>query len=334
MKEIIHKYLSGTATSSEKSELLHWLKNKENRKEFAVLKWSWRKEMGKETFPGGGEDTWSKIEHQLFEKSISEWQKSVRIGHMMRYAAIFFLVTTLTGMAWFFINKPEKPVVLNTTVIAENGHMSTIILPDGTKVWLNSASTLSYSNFFGKNNRSVKLNGEAYFDVVKNEELPLLVNCGELMVRVTGTRFNVNAYPENKEIGVVLEEGGVEISRPGYSRYIYSLEPGERAVFDVENKKLNVSEVNTAKYTSWKEGIINIYDQPLDKVVLKLKTRYNQEFIVDEKVKQYHYTFTIKNEPLQEILALIEKITPVKAEQSGMVITLKQDMKRMNKGVN
>ena len=86
-----------------------------------------------------------------------------------------------------------------------------------------------------------------------------------------------------------------------------------------------VSEVNTSRYTSWKDGIINFYNLNLEEVVMRLETRYNQKFEYDAEVKDNLYTFTIKNEPLHEILRLMENITPIKAEQKDELITIKLD---------
>jgi ferric-dicitrate binding protein FerR (iron transport regulator) len=218
-----------------------------------------------------------------------------------------------------------------TGVVAENGQMSKVMLPDRSVVWLNSGSEIRYDNYYGVKNRKIQLLGEAYFDISRNELLPVVVDCRELQIKVTGTKFNVHAFPGGEQINVVLEEGSVDLLKGGNSDFRYSLTPGQMATFDSPSKKMTFSRVNTSKFTSWKEGIVNIYDLPLDEVVLRLKMRYNQEFVVDENVMHYHYTFTIKNESLQDVIALIEKITPVKAEQTGSVIIFRPDKTRMKK---
>src|SRR5690606_38486174 len=91
------------------------------------------------------------------------------------------------------------------------------------------------------------------------------------------------------------------------------------------NQDIVICDVNTSKFTSWKEGIINIYDQSLEELAERLETRYNQKFILDDDVKMLKYTFTIKNESLEEIIQLMEKITTVKAEQKNDTILFKLD---------
>jgi ferric-dicitrate binding protein FerR (iron transport regulator) len=107
------------------------------------------------------------------------------------------------------------------------------------------------------------LQGEAFFQAARNEKLPLVVTAGELKVKVLGTTFNVNAYPETGSVDVVLEEGSVEIVNAGGKSFRYLLKPGELARFDRNNRQMLISEINPAKFTAWKDGIINIYDQTM-----------------------------------------------------------------------
>ncbi len=213
--------------------------------------------------------------------------------------------------------------------MAEKGHISKIELPDGSLAWLNSGSVISYNNRFASDNRDIQLSGEAYFEAAENSQIPMVVNCGELKVKVVGTRFNVSSYPEAEEIEVTLEKGAVDLSFSQKESFHKKLKKGEQARFDCKNQKLTVQNVNTARYTSWKEGIINIYDQPLEEVAKRLGTRYNQHFIVNPQIKDFRYTFTIKNESLDEIIRLMEKITPVKAIQKNITIEFQPDKSRM-----
>jgi len=330
MKEIITKYLEGSASDAERRELLEWLRIKGNRKDFNLHRFGWKNGLEKESFPGGGEETWDKIQSGLLKRSFTGWQKSRKLEQFLRYAAIFFFVTTLGSLMWVFINHAEVSTIGLTRVIADNGQISKVMLPDSSVVWLNSGSALTYSNSFAVKNRDVQLLGEAYFEVNHNKKLPFVVNCQALQVKVTGTKFDVSAYPGKDRVNVILEEGSVQLMKKNNAGFSYTLKPGELAEYDISNEKLSVSEINTYKYTAWKEGIIHVYDQTLEEVIEQLRIRYNQEFMVSDDVKHYHYTFTIKNEPLQEIIGLIEKITPVKAEQNGSVITFKSDKKKLN----
>lgn len=324
MEEIIIRYLEERATDAEKGELLAWLRKKENRKTFQFHRSVWLKGLEKESYPAGGRETWFRIQSGLLEKSAEGWQKSRRLTQTLRYAAIFFFLTTLgVSLLWWSQRKLTKQEV-TTTIMADNGQISRAVLPDGTQVWINSGSAVTYGRDFGMKNRRIALTGEAFFDAAKESVHPLVVDCNELMIKVTGTRFNVSAIPGTSAISVVLEEGSVELLRQQNSSFHYTLKPGDMATFDLNNKKMIVTTTNTRRFTSWKEGIIHIYDQTLDEVAQRLKNRYNQEFVVNDEVKEFLYTFTIRNESLQDIIALIEKITPVEAIQEGNVITFRK----------
>jgi ferric-dicitrate binding protein FerR (iron transport regulator) len=325
MKQIIYKYLEGKATEAEQHKLLKWLRNKENRFVFNSNSLGWKESLDSNQLPDENLESWNQIQAVILEKSYKQWQHSRKVQSFFKYAAIFFFMVTLTGLTLYFVySKPIQP--LYTSVVAEKGQISKVELPDGSLVWLNSGSEITYSNLFAEKNRNIQLNGEAYFNVAHNEQLPLVVSCGELNVKVLGTKFNVSAYEENKHVDVVLEKGSVELLD-------YCLKPGERAMFSKTERNMTVSNVNTAKFTSWKEGIINIYDQSLEQVVKRLESRYNQKFIFSNDIKDYRYTFTIKNEPLDEIINLMEKITPVKAIQKDDVIVFQMDIDKMRKSM-
>lgn len=332
MRTVTYKYLEGSATDSEKAELLQWLRKKKNRIVFHSYKLDWRKGLKNDQFTVGGEESWNRLQEKLWQKSYNRWQESRKIQQFFRYAAIFFFALSLGSTVWYFSGKSSSGIQETTTsVIAENGQISKVELPDGSLVWLNSGSRISYNNFFAEQNREVELSGEAYFDVEQNAELPMVVNCNNLHIRVLGTKFNVAAYSWEESIDIILEEGVVELVNPVAKTTFSGMKPGQRAQFSKENTALEVNDVNTSRFTAWKEGMINIYDQPLKDVVKRLEIRYNQKFVYDQEIEDFRYTFTIKNERLEEIIRVMEQITPVKAIQQEDVIELKVDEEKKRK---
>jgi transmembrane sensor len=329
MRKIANKYFEGHATDAELKKLLGWLRVKDNKVVFNEYRSDWENGLESDRFPCGGEESWNHLQSKLWQKSYGKWQNTIKIYHFFRYAAIFLFVLAIGSLVLYFSNRPTKVSDTYTRVIAENGQISKVSLPDGSLVWLNSGSEISYDNLFSSKNRRVTLTGEAYFNIVTNEEIPLIVDCGELQVKVFGTTFNVNAYNWEEDIEVVLEKGKVELVNPVVNSTIYRINPGERVRFDKEDKKLAVADVNTYRYISWKNGMINFYDLSIEEVVRRLETRYNQKFELEPAVKYLRYTFTIKNEPLHEILRLMERITPVDAEQKDDVIAIRIDKDKM-----
>ncbi|QIA08601.1 FecR family protein [Draconibacterium halophilum] len=329
MKEIIVKYLEGRASATEQMQLLKWLRKKENRIVYNSSRLVWKKSQNENALPKGSEQSWLTIQDQMLQKSFKRWQYSDKVNQLVRIAAIFFFVLSLGGGAYFISNQDKQEPNWYTQVEAENGQISKVKLPDGSLVWLNSGSKIAYNNGFADNNREVRLDGEAYFQVTKDEQLSFVVSSGDIQVKVHGTRFNVSAYPESENIDVVLESGKVQLLSSEVSSFQCFLSPGERASFVKANNQLNISKVNTIKYTSWKDGMLNIYNQPLVEVLKRLEKRYNQEFEFAEELKDFHFTFTIKNEPLDEIIQIMEKIAPIKTKQEKNVIVFKLDQKKI-----
>jgi len=325
MQSIITKYLEGRSTKAEQTKLLMWLRKKENRLVFNSYSLAWKNSLDENQFPAESEESWNTIQTALLQKSYNRWQISRKANQFFRIAAIFFFVISLGSLTYFFTTQSKSLPEFYTSIMAENGQISKVELPDGSQVWLNSGSKISYNNYFASNNRDISLSGEAYFQITKNEDIPLVVSSGDLRVKVLGTKFNVEAYPESHQINVVLESGKVELLNSKVESFSYKLKPGERATFDKNDRNLKIDNVNTSKFTSWKEGIINIYDQSLEELAVRLETRYNQKFEIAEDVKDFHYTFTIENESLDEIIKLMERITPVKAEQKQDTISFKLD---------
>jgi len=329
MKEIIIKYLEGRASETEQSKLLEWLRKKQNRARFRAHVSEWKNQLNRDIFPGGGEQTWNSLQEELLKRNYWRWQRSRKIQFAFRYAAVFFFLVSVSGAIWYFTGQqPDRVRKAHTNIIAQSGQVSRIELPDGSMVWLNAGSTISYNNAFSYQNRDITLLGEAYFDVARDEALPLIVNCNGLQVKVLGTKFSASAYLEDSTVDVVLEEGSVALSPPGDETFQYRLQPGELGRFMKQARELTVTRVNTRMYTAWREGMISIFDQPLKKVAERLEKRYDQKFEVDEEVKDIHYTFTIKNESLDKIIRLMEKITPVKAIQREDIIRFEKETSR------
>ena len=147
-----------------------------------------------------------------------------------------------------------------------------VILPEGTKVWLNSASSLTYPTTLGKQNtRIVQLNGEAYFEVAKDKLRPFIVNTGLQEVKVFGTHFNINCYQDEPSLKTTLAEGAVKVSIiGGISKF---LKPGQQAT--LKNGALTVGEANVEEALAWKNGYFRFNDESIQSIMRKLSRWYN-----------------------------------------------------------
>lgn len=323
MRFIIKKYLSGTSSKEEQKTLLDWMRQPGHHAEFKTIKEEWKEEVIHQPIPMPHEQSWNHIQGAMLGQVQTNLQRAQRTLYFFKIAAILVVFVLIPSLVFFYTQTGENTPLAYTTVTADNGQISKVLLPDSTVIWINSGSTIRYNNRFSTSNRDLELTGEAYFQVHTNKELPLIVNSQGLNVKVLGTEFSVMSYAEENAIEVVLEKGKVELSSDLNKSFRQEMKPGERAIFDKQKNSLALSTVNTELYTSWKDGLINVYNLPLSELVIKLERRYNQKFIVDEAIRDLPFTFTIKNEDLHSILSLMERITPIDAVQKGNIIELR-----------
>jgi len=204
--------------------------------------------------------------------------------------------------------------VMMQTVTSRQGMVTQFELADGTKVWLNSGSELQFPNHFSSMRREVVLKGEAFFEVTKNEKQPFRVNAGELKVDVLGTTFDVVCYENDTRSEVILVTGKVELSYDnGQNKKEYgSMHPGQRAVYEKENQKVNSEEVKVDKYTAWRDGNLIFRDDNMEDVVKRLSRWFNVEITInDPEIKNYIYKATFRNENLIQVLNLLKLSAPI-----------------------
>lgn len=174
-------------------------------------------------------------------------------------------------------------------------------LPDGTKGWLNSNSSIRYKGNY-LNNRNVILNGEAFFDVFTDEKRPFVVDANEVIITAVGTRFNVASYDEENEVEVVLEEGKILVNDKKEDKLI-QIAPNERFIY---NKNLNTYITDTVqikKYTSWTEGKLIFRNDPIDVIARRLGRWYNVDVeLVNNNYQDILLRATFENENLEEVL--------------------------------
>jgi ferric-dicitrate binding protein FerR (iron transport regulator) len=204
----------------------------------------------------------------------------------------------------------KDETVFNTIEIPL-GTRSSFTLPDGTFVWLNAGSTLKYPLTFNRGGRHVELNGEAWFEVKKDENHPFVVSTADINIKVLGTSFNCSAYPSAGKIETALVEGKIEISgKSGKNRFL--VEPGELAVFSKQERTIEKSQANLDKHIAWKSGKLMFRDDPMDKVIEKLGRWYRVEFQVDDpEILNYTYSATFSGESLDQVLKMLALSAPI-----------------------
>lgn len=247
-----------------------------------------------------------------FQQQLNSRKRLFRLNihSYLKFAAIFILAIGISSLYFYYQNYDQflhNSRSFNTSVVAENGQRSKIILPDSSEVWLNSGTRITYNNNFGYTNREIILVGQAFFQVTKNKEIPLIVNCNALKVKVLGTSFDVNAYSNSKTIKVALQSGSVELLHSKNESFQYELVPGEMAQYDIHSEQVVVNVVNVDRITAWTDGILYFKDSPMRDVLTQLERIYNIDIVVkDPKIYKSVFTATIKNETIEEIFRSIE----------------------------
>ncbi|MFT3738792.1 MAG: FecR domain-containing protein [Breznakibacter sp.] len=234
----------------------------------------------------------------------------------LKYAATVFAIIGLAYIAFLLGQRnpgPQSVTYQYSTVKTEYGQMAHVVLPDSSEVWLNAGSTLTYSNQFSVHNRDVSLAGEAYFDVKRNGNLPLVVSIGDLRVKVLGTKFNVNAYPNDNKFNVVLESGRVELGDNRSPKLKFTLSPGELGEYDTESGNIKVQPINSYYHTSWRNGTLLFNDAPMAEVIKRLERKFNVSVTVKNPgIYKSIITANFQNESLDEILEFIRFTSPIR----------------------
>lgn len=218
--------------------------------------------------------------------------------------------------------KVEEPVFHRIQVpVAGEYHFT---LPDGTKVWVNSASELRFPVAFVGDQREVYVKGEVYFEVEPDAEHPFVVHANDVAVRVLGTKFNVAAYEESSEVVTTLAEGRVEVEYAGQKE---ELLPGFQAIAHKQRGNIVAAQVDAGMYTSWIHGIFEYENMPLSEIAVQLSRWYDVNFIFSApEFKDRRFTGVVKKyETLNELLKIIEKTTNVSFMIDERNIAVKSD---------
>jgi transmembrane sensor len=212
-------------------------------------------------------------------------------------------------------------ILYNTLTIPAGGQYQ-VVLPDGTGVWLNSSSALSYPTEFSGNERRVKLTGEAYFEVAKNKDKPFYVEMNNVQVKVLGTHFNISAYADDNDLTTTLLEGSVQISKNGG---LALLKPGQQAVIGSNANAITVSKANIKEAMAWKNGYFMFNDDNIVDIMKRVSRWYDVdiEYKGNFGAQRFGGTFT-RSKSITDLLKNLEQISNVHFKITGRRITVMQ----------
>lgn len=194
----------------------------------------------------------------------------------------------------------EEKILLNTITTPRGGQYG-LELSDGTKVWLNSASSLIFPTSFTGKERRVELKGEGYFEVAKNEAMPFHVNVDNVDVKVLGTHFNIMGYNDDENINTTLIEGKVTITANETTK---NLLPGKKAVFVKTTNSIEISKANIAQAVAWKNGEFRFKDTGIEEIMRQVGRWYDVD--VEYQTKSTNQYFTASLPRMQNISTLLQ----------------------------
>ncbi len=368
---LIYKYLSGELDENQVKKLFKWVKSSENnRKFFAEIKNSWV----------GAKVQQEKPEVDLLhdfelltirlnqkkkpKKSVLRIKNPKKSGSsiglwLVRIAAVFLLLYSLGGTAYYLYNSGQSAYNVISTKRGEKSHL---VLSDGTKIWLNSETTLKYPVNFKRKNVNVFLEGEAYFEVSRNKSRKFIVNASTLNITVLGTSFNVKSYSDERMVETTLEKGKISITGTGGEKALSKtvvLRPNQRATFIKNSDKIFVSDIpeeskekalinifkkpgdvhatkkpnlilsyreNTKLYTSWKDGQLVFKSERFEDLARRMERWYDINIeIKSQELKDSKYTGIFEKETIEQALKALSLSLPFKYEIDKNLIIINKN---------
>ncbi|MDC2624534.1 FecR family protein [Bacteroides ovatus] len=303
IEELLPRYCEGVATEEERLQVEMWMSESDENRRMA-------KQIHALYLATDTVNVMKKVDtEKALLKVKSRMSGNRHKGTMwwqwvQRAAAILFIPLLVTLMLQYW-GRNEQELAQIMEVKTNLGMMTSLTLPDGTLVYLNSESTLSYPSRFDNDTRNVTLQGEAYFEVAKNPEKKFIVSTShQSQIEVLGTHFNVEAYEKEDRISATLVEGkiGFIYKSNDVSKKVL-MDPGQKLVYDSKDNKVRLYTTSGESEIAWKEGKIIFRNTPLEEGLRMLEKRYNVEFIIkNDRLKGDSFTGTFTNQRLERIL--------------------------------
>ena len=330
-RELLTKFLDNRCSSDELEQVVQWINEdafKKAGKELAFNDWmSFQEEDSDGRHDEQLQLLLDKIHHRINIEACS-----VKPEPRTRYRQIVTWLTRVAAMLLIptlivvFLNRNSghdhhlrsyssaDMVVDSLEILASVGARTVVQLTDGTEVHLNYGSKIKYPRSFDENTREVTLQGEGFFSVAHDPSRPFVVKTKQLDIKALGTKFNVQAYPEDEFIATTLVEGKVVVTQAGGgedAKTVRSLKPGQHINYNVNTQTISSTTGNIEKYIVWKDGVLMLDNTDLKEVAEKLERNFNVEIQVSDAIKDYTYTVKFVDEPLYQILDLLTKATPI-----------------------
>lgn len=344
------RHITGDLPPGEQVQLMEWLSQSAENQQFykeVVEAWQYAGTLSQAS-SGEMQPAFQKLRRRIEAaepQGASPRKRSYRAFgiSVLKYAAVLVPTFLLGGAAAILHFKGVSAESFHPSqylVVTPNGTRSEITLADGTRVWLNAGSSLSYTENYNIKKRQVQLSGEAYFTVAKDKTRPFVVRSGGMEIQALGTAFNVKAYPSDNLLTATLVEGSIRVDgRSRTGKFTYTLEPNQnitlrtsgqvvtdpgnghrtvpganpepQAIRRIEKVELE-NDVNTLLYTSWKDRRWVIEQQSFVNFAEMLERRYNVKITYDaNEMKDISFSGTIENETLEQVIRILQLSAPL-----------------------
>ena len=307
--ELIANYLTEGLDKNALDELKTWIAaSAENQQYFIRQREIWFSAVSREAASVYDKDKAfenfrNRVESQKEIQSTS--RRGFSLSALWRYAAVVAIIIAVGCISYWQGEVNVKDTFADISVEAPLGSKTKLYLPDGTLVWLNAGSRMTYSQGFGVDNRKVELEGEGYFEVKRNEKIPFFVKTKDLQLQVLGIKFNFRDYPEDHEVVVSLLEGKVGLNNLLREEKEAVLSPDERAVLNKANGLLTVESVTASNASQWTDGYLFFDEELLPDIAKELERSYNVKIhIANDSLKTFRFygNFVRREQNIQEVL--------------------------------
>ncbi len=250
--------------------------------------------------------------------------KSTPIDQFYRVAAIIVMAFSLSFLMQK-IKSEDKESAIVSLIVKEvpRGQRQRVTLADGTMVTLNAESRLSYPAHFSENKREVTLEGEAFFEVVRDENRPFIIISGDIYTTVLGTSFNIKAYADDAQVTVSVASGQVKVSQRHLTDQAHYLFPNKEAIYQTDLKVFTLKDFEPKERMAWKDEILYFSDASFEEVKKALERWYDIEIqAAGKNPQEWQYSGTFQSQSLEDVLVSIGYVKHFTYEITGKLVTI------------